>query len=342
MLRKVKIEEAIGVPICHDMTKVVPGEFKGVAFKKGHIITAEDIPKLKAIGKESIYVGEMPQGYVHEEECAIRIADAICSREKFDISGVSQGKINISSKVDGVFSVDTEKLYELNKIEHVAICTIYDKIPVWKGNIVASERIIPLYTREENIHKVEKACHGVRLLDIKTFLKHNIHLIITGNEVFKGTIKDRFYEALEPKVRVYGSEITKVVKTPDDKDWIKKEIESSLNEGADMIMCTGGMSVDEDDLTPVAMKEVIDRLVVHGTPVQPGNMFLLGYSGSVPIIGLPAAVMFYPNTIFDIVFPMLVSKMSISSDFFIKMSLGGLCRFCSDCHYPNCTFGKGR
>ena len=336
------MEDAVGLPIGHDMTKVVPGKFKGAAFKRGHIITEEDIPILKSMGKENIYVGEIPQGYLHEDECARRIASAICNDEDFTFSEVSEGKINILAKYRGLIKIDKEMLYKLNNIEHIAISTIFDDIVVEKGQKVASERIIPLYTKEDNIKKLEEFCKLSRVIELKKFTCQKVHLIITGNEVYKGLIEDKFYDALKPKVEKYDSEVIKVVKVPDDKEAIKEEIRKSIAEGADIILCTGGMSVDEDDITPAAIKEQLDELVVHGIPVQPGNMFLLGYSGEIPVMGLPGAVIYYENTIFDVVFPKIICKDKIDRDFFIRLSIGGLCYFCKECKYPNCTFCKGR
>lgn len=342
-MKKVRIEDAIGLPICHDMTRVVPGEFKGVAFKKGHIITENDINELKKIGKEHVYVDEIPEGYIHENECAERISRAVCDKESFIFTDVAEGKVNIKANRDGLLKVNKERLFEINNIEHVTVSTKYDDIVVRRGDVVASDRIIPLYTKESNIEKVEKVCYEEgKVIEIKPFIKQKVHLVITGNEVYKGLIKDRFYDALEPKMKEYGCEIANVAKAPDDKEMIKNEIQKAYDDGAEIIICTGGMSVDEDDLTPIAIKELIDELIIHGTPVQPGNMFLLGYKGNVPIMGVPGAVMFYPYTIFDIAFPKVACKEKITKDFFINLGFGGLCHFCKECHYPNCTFLKGR
>jgi len=341
-MNKVRIEDAVGLPISHDMTKIVPGKFKGAAFKRGHIITEEDIPILRTMGKEHIYVGDIPEGYLHEDECARRIASAICNTEDFNLSEVSEGKINITTKHRGLIKINKETLYKLNGIEHIAISTIFDDIVVEKGQKVASERIIPLYTKEDNIETVEGLCELSKVIELKKFVNQKVHIIITGNEVYKGLIEDKFYDALKPKIENYGCQVAKVVKAPDDKEVIKDEIKNSIAEGADIILCTGGMSVDEDDITPIAIKEQIDELVVHGIPIQPGNMFLLGYSKKVPIMGLPGAVIYYENTIFDVVFPKIACKEIIDKEFFIRLSIGGLCYFCKECKYPNCTFGKGR
>lgn len=342
-MKKVRIEDAVGLPICHDMTRIIPGKFKGVAFKKGHIIANEDIPVLKSMGKENIYVGEIPNGFMHEEDCAARIAKAICREDgDYDISAVSEGKINIFAKETGIFKIDEEKLYKLNEIEHISITCTYNNILVSKGEKIVSERIIPLYTRKENIIKLEKICESGKLFEVKKLKEMKVHLIITGREVFEGTIEDKFYGVLKPKIEQYNGKVVKSVKVPDDKEWIKKEINKSLAEGAEAVICTGGMSVDEDDVTPIAIKETAEELIVHGVPVQPGNMFLLAYSKGIPVMGIPTAAIFNKYTVFDIVYPMLAAGEKLNKKFFIKLAVGGLCRGCKECHYPNCTYGKGR
>jgi molybdenum cofactor synthesis domain-containing protein len=337
-----RIEDAVGMKIGHDMTRIIPKEFKGAAFKKGHVITKEDIPILKAMGREHIYVGDIPEGYVHEDECAIRIANTICEINDFILSEVSEGKISIATKHSGLLKINVRMLHSLNSIEHIAISTLYNDIFVRKGTKVASERIIPLYTSEENISRVEELCKKDKLFTVKKPQNQKVHLIITGSEVYYGLIKDRFEESLRPKISYYGCELVKVVKVPDNKERIKQEINISIKEGAEIILCTGGMSVDEDDLTPIAIKEELDELIVHGVPVQPGNMFLLGYKGGTAIMGIPGAVIFYDNTLLDVVFPRIACKEKMDKEFFVKLSLGGLCYFCNRCTYPNCTFGKGR
>ena len=349
MLEKIKVDKAIGMKICHDMTRVVPGEFKGAEFKRGHVICEEDIPRLRAMGKENIYIGELPEGCLHEDECAVRVARAICDCKEFQFTDVSEGKINIKANYDGVLKVNKELLYRINSIEHMAVCTIYDDVVVKKNQVVASERIIPLYTEEKNILELERLCREEKVFKVNKFNNLKVHIIVTGSEVYKGIIQDKFSPVLERKAEKYGCTVIKIVKAPDDKAEIERQIDISLKEGADIILCTGGMSVDEDDITPIAIKEKLDRLVVHGTPVQPGNMFLLGYSGNTAIMGLPGAVMYYEATIFDVVFPKLVSSWGkekeleeLNKDFFVRLSLGGLCQFCGHCSYPNCTFCKGK
>lgn len=341
-MKKIKVEEAVGLPLLHDMTRIIPGEFKGVAFKRGHIIKSEDIPVLKAMGKENIYAGEIPEGFLHEEDCAVRIAKAICREEAFEVSDVSEGKINIFAKDNGIFKIDEEKLYKLNEIEHISITCTYNNILVAKGEKIVSERIIPLYTKEENIKKLEKICGNEKLFEIKKLKAKRIHLIITGREIYEGTIEDKFYGVLKPKIEQYNGKIVKTVKVPDDKEWIKSEINKALAEGAEAVICTGGMSVDEDDVTPIAIKEKADEVVVHGVPVQPGNMFLLAYLKGIPVMGIPTAAIFNKYTVFDIVYPMLAAGEKLQREFFIKIAVGGLCRQCIECHYPNCTYGKGR
>lgn len=341
-MRLIKVEEAVGLPIAHDITRVIPGVFKGAAYKKGHIIREEDIEELKKLGKEHIDVDVIPEGCIHENDAAERIALAIADSEEFEFTPVSEGKINIISKKTGLLKINKDMLYKLNSIEHIAISTRYDDIVIRKGEVVASERIVPLYTKDSNIKKVEKICSDCKLFYVKEFIPQSVHLIITGNEVYKGLIEDKFFPVLQPKISSYGSHVDKVTKVPDDLEIIRASIEESYKEGADIIICTGGMSVDEDDLTPIAIKAEVDELIVHGIPVQPGNMFLLGYKGNTAITGVPGSVMFFPTTVFDMAFSKLACREKISKEYFIKLGLGGLCYFCKNCTYPNCTFLKGR
>ncbi|AJA46382.1 molybdopterin biosynthesis enzyme [Clostridium pasteurianum DSM 525 = ATCC 6013] len=323
-MKTINIKEAIGLPIGHDITQIIPGEFKGVAFKRGHIIEEKDIDKLKSLGKEHIYIEDIPDEFIHEDDCAVRIAKAICNNSDYDISGVSEGKINIYSKIDGVFRVNEKRLYELNEIEHITIATIVNNAVVSEGQKIISERIVPLYTKRENIEKLERLCSYEEIFKVIPFVKQNIYLIITGTEIFNGTIKDKFYDTLRPKFEYYGCNIIKTVKLPDDKQRIKEEIRKAINMGVDMVVCTGGMSVDEDDLTPIAIKEEIEELIVHGVPVQPGNMFLLGYENHIPVMGIPTAAIFNDKTVFDMVLPLIVCKEKLNRDFFLKLAVGGL------------------
>lgn len=323
-MKAIDVKEAIGLPICHDITQIIPGEFKGVVFKRGHIIEQKDVNILKTIGKEHLYIDDIPEGTIHEDDCAIRIAEAICNDEDYNISDVSEGKINISSKIDGVFKVDKKKLYTLNEIEHITITTINNNTVVSKGEKIVSERIIPLYTRKENIERLETLCAHSTIFKVMPFIKQKICLIITGTEIFNGAIKDKFYDTLKPKFEYYDCKIIKTVKVPDDKQLIKEEIRKAINAGSDMIVCTGGMSVDEDDLTPVSIKEEVEELIVHGVPVQPGNMFLLAYEKNIPVMGIPTAAIFNEKTVFDIVLPLLVCREKLNREFFLNLAVGGL------------------
>lgn len=341
-MQKVKVEEAIGKPICHDMTKIVKDKFKKVAFKKGHIIRKEDILELKKMGKEHIYIYDNVKGLIHEDKCAVRIGMSICDDKKFDFSSIKEGKINVISKYAGIFKVNRNMLYSLNTIQDISISTIYDNVPVLRGQKLASARIIPMFTDERNIEAVENICKKDKLFTVNRFYKKNISLIITGNEIYNGLIKDEFYNTLKPKIEYYGSSIINSVKLPDDNKLIENEIERSIKNGSDMVICTGGMSVDEDDVTPLAISNVCSRIITHGVPVQPGNMFMLAYKNDIPVIGIPTAAIFDKITIFDVVFPLIIAGEKLNREFFVKLSLGGLCMKCNECHYPNCTYCKGR
>ncbi|AND84046.1 molybdopterin biosynthesis protein [Clostridium tyrobutyricum] len=341
-MKKIKAKDAVGMSICHDMTRIIPGKSKGVAFKKGHIITEDDLSILEKMGKENIYVYEDKPGFIHEDDSALRIGNAICNSREFDFSDIKEGKLNIHSKRSGLIKIDREKLYELNRIEDISITTVYDNIIVSEGEKIASCRIIPMFTKKINIKKLEGICSFGKLFSVKPFLKKKIHLIITGNEIFKGLVEDAFYDTLKPKIEYYGSSIIRTLKLPDDDKLIENQIIRSVEQGADIVICTGGMSVDEDDLTPTSIIRASNEVITHGAPVQPGNMFMLAYRNKIPIVGIPTAAIYNKITLFDKVLPMLLCNEKPDGDFFIKLSLGGLCRSCSECHYPNCTYCKGR
>lgn len=340
-MEKVKVENAVGHIVSHDMTRIVAGSVKEVAFPKGHIIKESDIPLLKSMGKENVYIGCISEGSVHEEEAALRIATAAFSQDDFQISTLSEGKVNLLSKHDGIFCVDVEKLNFINEIDHVTLCTIYNNTPVSKGQKVASTRIIPLFTDEKNIEQVEKLCNEHQIFKLMRYIPQSVHMLITGSEIHNGIIKDKSYDIINPKVLALNSNISRKVIVRDDKELLKREIQLSIEEGADIIICVGGMSVDADDVTPLAIGEIADEVVTQGTPIQPGNMFLLAYNKDTPILGLPAGTIFFKTTVFDVVFPLIACKNRLTEKFFIKLSHGGLCHFCKVCKYPNCTYGKG-
>lgn len=338
-MKSVRVEDAIGMILCHDITKIVPGEFKGRAFKKGHIIKEEDVKELLSIGKEHIYVWEAKEGTLHENDAAIRLKDLVCGTG-LEFGEIKEGKINFIAKKDGLLKIDKEELLKINMLGDIIVSTIHNNTPVKKGEIVGATRVIPLVIDEEKIIEAEKTVKK-GIINIEEIKGKKVFMITTGSEVYHGRIKDAFGPAVKKKLEYYGCELVNQKILPDDKDRIVEEIKRALKEGAEMIVCTGGMSVDPDDVTPTAIKECGADLVSYGAPVLPGAMFLLSYYGDIPILGLPGCVMYSKRTVFDLVLPRVLADEKLTMRDLALYGHGGLCLDCKVCTFPNCSFGKG-
>lgn len=338
-MKSVRVQDAVGMVLCHDITKIVPGEFKGRAFKKGHIIKEEDINELLSIGKEHIYVWENKEGVLHENDAAIRLKDLVCG-EGLEFGEIKEGKINFIASKDGLLKIDKEKLLEINMLGDIIVSTIQNNTPVKKGELVGATRVIPLVIDEEKIIEAEKLIKEkiIKVIDIKP---KKVHMITTGSEVYHGRIKDAFGPAVKKKIEYFGCTLENQVVLPDDKEGIALEIKKAIDSGAEMIVCTGGMSVDPDDVTPTAIKDCGAEVITYGAPVLPGAMLLLAYSGDIPILGLPGCVMYSKRTVFDLVLPRILSDERLSFRDIALYGHGGLCLSCEVCTFPHCSFGKG-
>jgi molybdopterin biosynthesis enzyme len=340
-MRLIKTTEAVGHVLCHDITQIIKDVAKDAVFRKGHIVTEEDIPVLLSLGKRNLYVWENDETMLHENEAAQILSD-LCKNEYIIASEVREGKINCIAQADGLLKVDMEHLEALNSIDEIMIATRHNNTPVRKGEKLAGVRIIPLVIKKEKMERVKVIAGGAPLLTIKPYLKKQIGIVITGSEVFHGRIKDTFGQVVEAKITSYDAEIIGKTIVDDQMEDITNAILSFLDRGADLVVCTGGMSVDPDDLTPSAIKATGADIISYGAPVLPGAMFLLAYfEGKIPIVGLPGCVMYAATTIFDLVLPrLMVGEQLIKKDL-VKLGHGGLCLNCPQCIYPNCAFGKG-
>lgn len=339
MMKKIKTTEAVGYILQHDITEIIPGEFKGRAFKKGHIITEEDIPHLLRLGKDHIFVFELGEDKIHENEGAM-ILGKLGQGENISLgSEIKEGKINFNSSIDGILKVDSEKLFELNMLEEISFATLPNNIPVKKGELVGGARIIPLVIEKEKMDRAKSLIKDP-ILNIRPYKKYKVGIITTGNEVFYGRIEDKFGPVILEKLKPYNSEIIGQAFCPDDKEIIKEKAREFLDKGATMIIFTGGMSVDPDDMTPTSIIELGGELISYGAPVLPGSMFLLSYLGDIPMMGLPGCVMFAKKTVFDLVLGRVMTGEKLTKADIMRYATGGLCQSCEICHYPNCTFGK--
>lgn len=339
-LKSLRVEDAIGTILAHDLTKIVPGEFKGAAFKKGHIIQPEDISELKKMGKNHILVLEMDSDSIHEDDAALRIAQAAAG-EGICLTSPTEGKVSLTAAKRGLLKINLEALEGINDIDMVIFSTLHNNTVVDTGKTVAGTRIIPLCINKGSIEAVEEICnrHG-KVVWIKELLKLKAGIVVTGTEVFEGRITDKFGPVLARKLENYECQLLELAYSPDDKEQIKMAIEAQINAGAQIVLVSGGMSVDADDVTPSAIREVSDRVVTYGSPVLPGAMFMLGYKDSIPILGIPACGMYHKITVLDIVLPRVLTGETLTRKDFTRMGHGGLCQNCESCRYPNCTFGK--
>lgn len=339
-MKIVPVREAVGSILCHDLTQIVPGEFKGPAFRKGHILREEDIPRLLDMGKEHIYVLEMHSGLLHENDAAIRIAHA-ASGKGIGLSDPKEGKVDLVAREDGLLKVNVQALYEVNEVEETVLVTLHTDQTVKKGKIVGGTRIIPLIIEEEKIERLEDICRrSAPLIEIKPLRPLTVGIVTTGSEVYHGRIEDRFGPVVIGKFERLGCRVLGQHLVSDRVDLIVKAIERLLDDGAEMICVTGGMSVDPDDVTPAGIRAAGGRVVTYGAPVLPGAMFMLAYIGQVPVLGLPGCVMYHETSIFDLILPRILAGEELDRRDFIGLAHGGLCALCAECRYPNCSFGK--
>ena len=337
-MKKINVENAVGMELCHDITEMNDG-FKGVAFKRGHIIREEDIEHMLNIGKRTVFVWEENAGEIHEDDCARRMA-AMANVEGAHYTEPAEGKVLLFADRRGLFRVHTELLRKVNFIGDITISTLPDHYPVEAGARLASMRIVPLVTKEEQIIEAEKLCAEEKLLDLRPYQDKKLGVIITGSEVYTGRIKDKFEPVVRAKMKQYPCQIIGTTICDDDLDMIVGAAKKHLENGADFLIFTGGMSVDPDDLTPTAIRKLGADIVTHGVPSQPGNMTLVAYLGDVPILGIPGAAIKLPTTIFDVLLPQVFAGDKITRDELINLGDGGLCQMCKACHWPNCTFGR--
>lgn len=340
-MKLMKTQEAVGQMLCHDITQIIRGVSKGPVFKKGHIITEEDIPVLLSVGKDTIYIWEVNENMMHENDAAQVLCD-ISIGEHMHASDISEGKIELIADCPGLLKVDREKLNAVNSLGEMMIASRHGNFAVKAGDKIAGMRVIPLIIEKQKMEKAKEAAAGGRIFSLLPFAHKKVGIVTTGNEVFYGRIKDTFTPVIIDKLSEYDVEIVGHEISSDDAEMEITAIKKLLDAGADMILCTGGMSVDPDDRTPYAIGQVADRVVTYGAPVLPGAMFMLAYKGesNIPIMGLPGCVMYAKRTIFDLVLPRIMAGEILSKSDIDLLGEGGLCLNCKVCTFPNCGFGK--
>lgn len=339
-MKLIETRDAVGHVLCHDITQIIKDQYKGARFRKGHVVTAEDLPVLLSMGKEHLYVWEITPGMLHEDEGAARLA-ALCQGENMSLSAPKEGKIEVFADCDGLFLVDGRRLTAVNSVGDVMIATRHGNTAVRRGDKLAGTRVIPLVIPEETLQEAEKAAGTEPLLSLRPWKLKSAAVVVTGNEVKAGLIRDTFSPVVVDKLAAYRVETRSVTCPGDGVDKVANAVNEARKTGADMILCTGGMSVDPDDSTPGGIRAAGARIVSYGAPVLPGAMFLLGYfEDGVPVMGLPGCVMYAGATIFDLILPRIVAGASVTKADLASMGEGGLCLGCKPCRYPACPFGK--
>lgn len=357
-MRELPVAEAIGTVLCHDITQIIPGQgpdrCKGALFKKGHVVRPEDVERLLGVGKEHLYVFDLAEGLVHEEQAALRVARAV-SGPGILLGAPAEGKVTLSAAANGLLKVDAQRLRAINDLDDVVVSTLHGNQLVQKGQNLAGVHITPLVLEETQVRRAEELCASAsatapgqacthepaHVIELRPLRRAKVGVVTTGSEVFKGRIKDGFGPVLREKFARLGSDIFRQLLVSDDEDMTAKAILALLALGADFLVVTGGMSVDPDDRTPAAIRAAGAEVVCYGAPVLPGAMFLLGYIGQVPILGLPGCVMYYKSSIFDLVVPRLLAGDRLSRSDIAALGHGGYCSACAECRFPVCPFGKG-
>lgn len=337
----VSVEEAVGMVLGHDITEIVPGRFKGAAFMKGHVVKETDIPRLLNIGKKHIYVMEIAQDTLHENDAARRIAKAAAG-QGIELSDPHEGKVEFIARQSGLLKINPVALEQINLQDEIMFATIHGGHVVLNGQKLGGTRIIPLTIAEKQIETVETICRAFEpVIAVKPLKTHTVGIVTTGSEVYHGRIEDKFGPVLEEKFTALGSKVLRQIIVDDDIAMIAEAIKALIEAGADFIATTGGMSVDPDDVTPAAIKTAGGSILTHGAPVLPGAMFLLAKIRDIPVVGLPACVMYYRTSIFDLIVPRLLAHDPITKTDIARLGYGGYCMGCQTCRYPQCGFGKG-
>lgn len=340
-MRKIRIEDAVGMVLGHDVTQIIPGKYKGPRFKRGHKIKKEDIPEFLKIGKEHIYVMVQKPGMIHEDEAALRLGRVFAGRN-IEISGPSEGKVTLHSTIKGVLKINVPLLHRINLSRNVILSTIHRYTPCSPRMAVGATRIISLMAPEKQIEKVENWCRKEGpVIEILPYQKMNIGVLVTGNEFIKGRTQDRFDDKVGKKINQFGSRVVRKFVVPDEMDQISKALFDLQEDSVDLILVTGGLSVDPDDVTRAGIRKAGTKIIFYGTPILPGAMFLLGMLGEKPVLGLPACVFHHDATLFDLIFPRILAGEVLTRREINLLGHGGYCQNCHPCHFPICPFGKG-
>jgi len=340
-MTKIKVEEAVGTRLAHDITEVRPGEYKGPSFRKGHEVQQTDVCHLMRLGKRHLYILDLNEDQVHEDDAVVELASALAGPGVTFSGTPKEGKLQLKAAYTGLLKVNTDALVAFNMIPDVMCASMHNNIPVKEGQIVAGTRAIPLVIDRSVLDRaVAQANENAPMFSVKAYQRKKIRLLITGNEVYDGLIEDRFEAIVKGKVTALGAELLETMILPDDPERIADAVRRFAEDDTDMVITTGGMSVDPDDVTRHGIRMAgVDKLY-YGAAVLPGAMFQVAYKGNMPIVGIPACGLYHQTTIFDLVLPRLLAGETIDDQDLARFAVGGLCLDCKVCRYPACSMGK--
>jgi len=342
VLKKIKLQEAIGSKLAHDITEIRPGEFKGAAFRRGHTVCEADLCRLQRLGKNHLYIIDLADDEIHENEAAVILATALTGDGVVWKDGPREGKINLLAERDGLLVVNTASLAAVNMVGEVMCATLHNHTLVKEGDLVAGTRAIPLVMKRAPVERAAAiAKQNGSVLSVRSLPSGRAGLLVTGDEIYHGLIQDRFAPILTEKVEALGSEVIALDFAPDDSEAIARVIGTQLERGCDLILLTGGMSVDPDDVTRYGIRLAGAKEIHYGAAALPGSMFLVAYLGKTPLLGVPACGLYHRITVLDLVLPRILAGEKIGKAELAFLGHGGLCKDCTECTYPHCHFGKG-
>lgn len=340
-LTKIPVERAVGTRLAHDITEIRPGEYKGPSFRKGHKVERQDLCHLMRLGKRHLYVLNLEENQVHEDDAVTELAAALSGPGVTFGAKPKEGKLQLSAAYSGLLKINTEALVEFNLIPDVMCASLHSNVPVAQGQVVAGTRAVPLIIDRAVLDQaVGLARRESPVFSVNAYHRLRVRLIITGNEVYDGLIEDKFEQIVRHKLEALGASLEETVILPDNRQVIADHTRRFLASNTDLIITTGGMSVDPDDVTRLGIRDAgVDELY-YGAAVLPGAMGMLAYKQKIPIVGIPACGLYHKTTVFDLLLPRLLAGENPDNRDLARLSVGGLCLDCAVCRYPVCSFGK--
>lgn len=346
-ITQIPLEQAVGLPLAHDLTQIdAKNRKKSARFKKGQIITEADLETLRSMGRENLSVMELSPGDVHEDDAAIQLGEALCG-ENLSVTPPAEGRCNLIAETSGMLCYLAETVNRVNQDPDWVLSALAPNRPVLKGQVVAGFRIRPLVLEDYRVERAVAVVRGSKPFAVLPFRPLKVGLVTTGKEIVDKRVEDAFRPKLLEKLeRLGGGTLMGQRFCTDSLELISEAIGAFLDEDADVIICTGGMSVDADDKTPGAIRSRCRRIAFQGTPALPGAMLMLGWAKSpkdgrdVAVIGAPACVAFDDRTALDKLLPFIFAGIE-PGDLVRRWGVGGLCEHCAVCHYPACSFAAG-